>query len=234
MTAPLSARFKPPPFDRYDGTTNSMDPINYFNVMMTMYGGTEVVSCRAFPSSLKGAVTSWFSWLPPNSITSFAQLYQAFVTRFQSSMKHKKMTVNLLSVKQRPDESIQVFISRFNKESLDIKDLDEATVHTAMRNGLRDMDFIKDLARKPTKNMVELLERCNEFANMAEVHQAGKTSKSKTEKKRSTTGDRKDEKQTRIDRRAERSDRAQSPKYTLLNTSRKEILMQIQDDGYIR
>ncbi|XP_043714709.1 uncharacterized protein LOC122663067 [Telopea speciosissima] len=31
------------------------------------------------------------------------------------------------------------------------------------------MDLIKDLAQKLTKNMAELLERCNEFANMAEV-----------------------------------------------------------------
>ncbi|XP_043700017.1 uncharacterized protein LOC122650687 [Telopea speciosissima] len=139
---------------------------------MTMHRGSKVVSYRAFPSSLKGAATSWFSWLPPNSITSFAQLCRAFVTHFQSSIKHKKTTVNLLSMKQRPDESIRAFVSRFNKESLDIKDLDEAIAHTAMSNGLIDMDLIKDLAQKPTKNMVELLERCNEFANMAEVLQA--------------------------------------------------------------
>ncbi|XP_043714592.1 uncharacterized protein LOC122662951 [Telopea speciosissima] len=146
---------------------------------MTMHGGTEVVSCRAFPSSLKGATISWFSWLPLNSITSFIQLCRAFVMHFQSSMKHMKMTINLLSVKQWPDESIRAFISRFNKESLDIKDLDEATTHTAMSNGLTDMELIKDLAQKSTKNMAELLERCNKFVNMAEVLQARKVSEGK-------------------------------------------------------
>ncbi|XP_043710517.1 uncharacterized protein LOC122659475 [Telopea speciosissima] len=146
MTAPLPIGFKPPPFDRYDGTTDLTDHVNYFNAMMTMYGGTEIVSYRAFPSSLKGAVTSWFSWLPPNSITSFAQLCRAFVTRFQSSMKHKKTMVNLLNVKQRSDESIRSYVSWFNKESLDVRDLDEATAHTAMSNGLTHEDLIKDLA----------------------------------------------------------------------------------------
>ncbi|XP_043714586.1 uncharacterized protein LOC122662947 [Telopea speciosissima] len=149
-------------------------------------------------------------------------------------MKHKKTTVNLLSMKQRPDESIRAFVSRFNKESLGIKDLDEATAHMTMSNGLIDMDLIKDLAQKPTKNMAKLLERCNEFVNMAEVLQARKMTESKLEKKRSVTDDRKDEKRTRTDSRAKRSDRARSPEYTPLNTSRKEILMQIQDDGYIR
>ncbi|XP_043699691.1 uncharacterized protein LOC122650348 [Telopea speciosissima] len=154
---------------------------------MTMYGGTEIVSCRAFPSSLKGAATSWFSWSPSNSITSIAQLCRAFVTRFQSSMKHIKMMVNLLTVEQRPDKSIRAFISCFNKESLDVKDLDEATAHTAMSNGLTDMDLIKDLAQKPTKNMAELLERCNQFVNMAEVLQVQKANKGKIEKKRPTS-----------------------------------------------
>ncbi|XP_043710435.1 uncharacterized protein LOC122659389 [Telopea speciosissima] len=206
MTTPLPARFKPPPFDRYDGTTDLTDHINYFNTMMTMYGEMEIMSCRAFPSSLRGETTSWFSWMPPNSITSFAQLYRVFVTYFQSSMKHKKTMVNLLSLKQRPDESIRAFVSHFNKESLDIKDLDEATTHTAMSNGLTDMDLIKDLARKPTKNMVELLERCNEFANMAKALQAWKAIESKIDKKRQTSDDRKDEKLTKTDRRAERMD----------------------------
>ncbi|XP_043687776.1 uncharacterized protein LOC122638996 [Telopea speciosissima] len=224
----LPAGFKPPPFDWYDGTTDLTDHINYFNAVMIMYRGTEIISCRAFPFSLKGAATSWFSWLPPNSITSFGQLCPTFVTRFQSSMKHKKKAVNLFSVKQRSDESIRTFVSRFNKDSLDVKDLDEATAHTAMSNGLTNMEIIKDLARKPTKGIAELLDRCNKFANMEDVLQARKASESKGEKKRLATDDSKDEKRTRIDRRAERLDRARSPDYTCLSTSRNEILMQIQ------
>ncbi|XP_043725605.1 uncharacterized protein LOC122672171 [Telopea speciosissima] len=217
MTTPLPIGFKPPPFDRYDGTTNPTDHINYFNAMMTMYGGTEIVSCRAFPSSRMGATTSWFSWLPPNSITSFAQLCRAFVTRFQSSMKHKKMTVNLFSVKQRSDELIRSYVSWVNKESLDVRDLDEATAHTAMSNGLAHEDLIKDLAQKSTKSMAELLDSCNKFSNMEDVLQARKGKESKSEKKRSSTGDRKDEKRTRTDCRSKRADRARSPNYTPLN-----------------
>ncbi|XP_043694295.1 uncharacterized protein LOC122645005 [Telopea speciosissima] len=199
MTAPLPTGFKPPPFYRYDETTDLTDHINYFNTMMTMYGGTKIVTCRAFPSSLKGTTTSWFSGLPPNSIITYAQLCRAFEICFQSSMKHKKTMVNLLNVKQRSDESILAFVSRFNKESLDVKDLDEAMAHKAMSNVLTDMDLIKDLARKPTKNMVELLERCNEFANMAKVLQVRKRTESKAEKKRWAADDRKDEKRTKTD-----------------------------------
>ncbi|XP_043700015.1 uncharacterized protein LOC122650683 [Telopea speciosissima] len=143
---------------------------------------------------------SWFSWLPVNSIISFAQLCRAFVTCFQSIMKHKKMTVNLLSVKQKPDELIQAFVSHFNKESLDIKDPDEATAPTAMSNGLSDMD-LKDLAQKLTKNMAELLERCNEFANTAEVLQAQKANEGKSERKRSTGDDCKEEKRSKTNHR---------------------------------
>ncbi|XP_043725924.1 uncharacterized protein LOC122672526 [Telopea speciosissima] len=126
--------------------------------------------------------------------------------RFQSSMKHKKTTVNLLSVKQRSNESIRSYVSLFNKESLDVRDLDGATAHTAMSNGLTHEALIKDLARKPTKSMIELLNRCNEFANMEDVIQARKGNENKGENKRSATDDRRDQKRTKTDPRAESSD----------------------------
>ncbi|XP_043698937.1 uncharacterized protein LOC122649758 [Telopea speciosissima] len=148
-------------------------------------------------------------------------------------MKHKKTSVNLLSVKQRLNELIRSYVSRFNKEFLDVRDLDEATAHTVMSDGLTHEDLIKDFARKPTKSMAELLNRCNEFANIEDVLQACKGNENEGENKRSATDDRRDEKRTKTDRRAESSDQAQSPEYTPLNRSRKEILMQIQDDGYI-
>ncbi|XP_043705346.1 uncharacterized protein LOC122655195 [Telopea speciosissima] len=192
-----------------------------------MYGGSKIVSCRAFSASLKDAATSWFSCLRLSSITNFLELCKSFITHLQSSIKHKKKTINLLSIKQKPDESIRAFVSRFNKESLDIKDLDEAMTHMTMSNGLWDMELIKDLARKSTKNMADLLERCNEFANMVAVLQAQKASEGKNVKKRSAVDDRKEDKRIKTDHRHEKTDRPQSLNYTPLNTSHKEILMQI-------
>ncbi|XP_043717972.1 cinnamoyl-CoA reductase 1-like [Telopea speciosissima] len=66
-----------------------------------------------------------------------------------------------------------------------------------------DLELIKDLARHETKTMRELLERCNEFANMAEIVQARKKviEAKPQDNKRSTTNDRKESKRSRTERR---------------------------------
>ncbi|XP_043700179.1 uncharacterized protein LOC122650874 [Telopea speciosissima] len=125
---------------------------------MTLYGRLDVVSCRAFPASLKGAATSWFSRLKTRSISTFAELCEQFVARFQSNVKQKKTTVNLLNVIQNPGESLREYVTRFMKESLEVRDLDDQTQHAALARGIRDLDLIKDLAQHETRTMKEILE----------------------------------------------------------------------------
>ncbi|XP_043714632.1 uncharacterized protein LOC122662991 [Telopea speciosissima] len=208
-----------------------------------------MVSCRAFPTSLKGGATSWFLRLRPRSISSFVKLYEQFITHFQSSVKQKKTTVNLLNVIQNPGESLKEYITRFTKESLEVQDLDNQTQHAALAGGIRDLDLIKDLARHETRTMKELLKRCNEFANVAEVLQARKKmiEAKPQDNKRSAPEDHQEGKRLRTERRQEkgdcqpdkterrpkRTDRAGSPDYTPLNTTRSQILMHIQDRGLL-
>ncbi|XP_043697316.1 uncharacterized protein LOC122648129 [Telopea speciosissima] len=146
MRAELPKGFKPPTFEAYDGKGDPNDHINYFNAMMIVYGGSDVVSCRSFPTSLKGPVALWFAKLKPNSIRSFTELAKAFVNRFQSSVKQKKTITNLLAVKQCSDESIRDYITRFNMESREIKDLDDAMAFNALHNGVTNHDLVKSLA----------------------------------------------------------------------------------------
>ncbi|XP_043692957.1 uncharacterized protein LOC122643399 [Telopea speciosissima] len=146
MRAELSKGFKPPTFEAYDGKGDPNDHISYFNAMMTVYGGSDVVSCRSFPTSLKGPAALWFTKLKPNSIRSFTEQAKAFVSRFQSSMKQKKTAANLLAVKQRSDESIRDYITCFNTKSLEIKDLDNAMAFNALHNGVTNHDLVKSLA----------------------------------------------------------------------------------------
>ncbi|XP_043704763.1 uncharacterized protein LOC122654638 [Telopea speciosissima] len=146
MRAELPKGFKPPMFEAYDGKGDPNDHISYFNAMMIVYGGSDVVSCRSFPTSLKGLAALWFAKLKPNSIRSFTELAKAFVSCFQSSVKQKKTAANLLAVKQCSDESIRDYIAFFNAKSLKIKDLDDAMAFNALHNGVTNHDLVKSLA----------------------------------------------------------------------------------------
>ncbi|XP_043710447.1 uncharacterized protein LOC122659399 [Telopea speciosissima] len=208
MAATLPSRFRLPAFELYSSTSDPNDHVNYFNGMMTLYEGSDVVSYRAFSASLKGTTISWFSRLRPRSIGLFAELCEQFVTRFQSSVKQKKITVNLLNVVQNPGESLREYVTKFTKESLEVQDLDDQTQHAALAGGIRDLDLIKDLTRQETKTMKELLERCNEFANMVEVLQALKRviEAKPQDNKRSALDDPKESKRSRTERRSEKGD----------------------------
>ncbi|XP_043692854.1 uncharacterized protein LOC122643282 [Telopea speciosissima] len=146
MREELPKGFKPPTFEAYDGKGDPNDHISYFNAIMTVYGGSDVVSCRSFPTSLKGPAALWFAKLKPNSIRSFTELAKAFVSHFQSSVKQKKTTANLLAIKQRSDESIRDYIAHFNAKRLEIKDLDDAMAFNALHNGVTNHDLVKSLA----------------------------------------------------------------------------------------
>ncbi|XP_043710455.1 uncharacterized protein LOC122659405 [Telopea speciosissima] len=187
MRAELPKGFKPPTFEAYDGKDNPNDHISYFNAMMTVYGGSDVVSCRSFPTSLKGPAALWFAKLKPNLIQSFTELAKAFVNRFQSSVKQKKTVANLMAVKQRSDESIRDYITRFNAESLEIKDLDDAMAFNALHNGVTNHDLVKSLTLDPVATMPQLLDRCYQYTNMFDIMKARKAVDGKVpEKKRAS------------------------------------------------
>ncbi|XP_043693134.1 uncharacterized protein LOC122643585 [Telopea speciosissima] len=229
MRDELLKGFKPPTFEAYDGKVDPNDHISYFNSMMTVYGGSDVVSCHSFPTSLKGPAALWFAKLKPNSIQSFTELAKAFVSRFQSSVKKKKTATNLLAVKQRSDESIRDYITRFNAESLEIKDLDDAMAFNALHNGVTNHDLVKSLALDPMTTMLQLLDRCYQYANMFDIMKARKAVDGKAPKKRRAS-----EKDEKKGTKRARFDRDQSPDYTPLNTTKTKILMEDYDRGLLQ
>ncbi|XP_027091882.2 uncharacterized protein [Coffea arabica] len=81
-----------------------------------------------------------------------------------------------MSIRQRPDETLRNFMTRFNAESLQVRDKDEKMVMAAFTNGLRVEEIFYDLAKKPPANLEELLRRAHETANAEEAGRLKKES----------------------------------------------------------
>ncbi|XP_043694158.1 uncharacterized protein LOC122644848 [Telopea speciosissima] len=135
----------------------------------TSVGASDAIMCRAFPSTLKGAARQSFSRLKPRSLTNFVGLGRAFLAHFVSSRVHKKIVANLLSIKQHPDESIRNFLTRFNKEALEVQNLDQIMKFQALRSSIKDVELKKSLIMDEPINMYELFSRCKKHINLAEV-----------------------------------------------------------------
>ncbi|MBZ2164352.1 retrotransposon gag domain-containing protein, partial [Alteromonas stellipolaris] len=74
--------------------------------------GNDPIMTRLFIGTLKGAAFDWFRSLPPNSINTWADLENLFLSRFYEDDTEVTMG-NLLDTKQGPQEAIKDYIERF-------------------------------------------------------------------------------------------------------------------------
>ncbi|XP_071933618.1 uncharacterized protein [Coffea arabica] len=136
---------------------------------MRLQTAADALRCKTFPMFLKGKARLWFQDLTPGSIRSFAELARQFAAQLVSSKTYSKNTAHLMAIKQKPDESLKNFMTRFNTESLQIRDKDEKVVMAAFVNGLRVEDLFYKLEEKPPENLEELLTRAHVAANAEEA-----------------------------------------------------------------
>ncbi|XP_071900977.1 uncharacterized protein [Coffea arabica] len=125
---------------------------------------------------LKGKARLWFQGLRPGSIRSFPELARQFAAQFVSSKTYAKNATHLISIRQRSDESLRNLMTRFNAESLQVRDKDEKVVMAAFTNGLRVEELFYDLAKIPPVNLEEILRRAHEAANAEEAGRLKKES----------------------------------------------------------
>ena len=133
---PLPHKFRMLHIESYDGVKDPLDNLETFKTLMHLQGVADKIMCRAFPTTLKGAAGIWFSRLTPNLISTFKELSVQFTAHFIGGHRYKKSTACLMNIKQREDEMLRSYISRFNKEALSIDEADDKILVVAFTNGL--------------------------------------------------------------------------------------------------
>jgi len=116
-----------------------------YTTHMSLYTSDDVVLCRVFPTSLKGATLSWFTKLPPNSIDSFATLVAKFETQFATSRSHRLTSIALVGICQEKGESLRTFVDRFSKVAMSIRNLSPDVAMHHMLTALRPGPFADNL-----------------------------------------------------------------------------------------
>ena len=162
---PLPHKFCMPQIDSYDRVKDPLDHLETFKTSMHLQGVADEIMCRAFPTTLKGAARIWFNQLMPNSISTFKELSAQFTAHFIGGHRYKKFTACLMSIKQREDETLRSYISRFNKEALSINKASDKILVTAFTNGLRKGKFLFSLYKNDPKTMSDVLYRATKYMN---------------------------------------------------------------------
>ncbi|XP_027173985.1 uncharacterized protein LOC113773546 [Coffea eugenioides] len=154
----------------YDATTDPEDHLFVFMTQMRLQTAADAVRCKTFPMFLEGRARQWFQGLPPRSIGSFNQLARQFSAQFVSSRAYSKSTAHLMTIQQKPEESLREYMVRLNNESLQVRDRDDKVVMAAFINGLRKQKLYTELVKRPPKSVREMLDRAHEKANAEEAN----------------------------------------------------------------
>ena len=87
----------------------------------------------------------WFNKIPPNNVSSFEELSKLFVNNFIGGQRHKRSLSSLLTTEQRGNESLQSFITHFNREVLTVEEMDDKLLLASFHNGVNFNLFIHRL-----------------------------------------------------------------------------------------
>ena len=127
------------------------------------------VMCRAFPTALKGAARVWFSKIPPGTITDFEQLSKGFVCHFIGGQIHKKPTSHILNIQQVEGEPLRQYVTRFNKELLQVDETEDQVILTTFQARLLPEDFFFSITKSLPETVAELLQKAQKYMNAEDV-----------------------------------------------------------------
>ena len=100
-----------------------------------LVGGSDVVRCKLFMSTLTGMAMHWFISLPEGHITSFAQLSRLFREQYLANRVVAPVSYDLFDVKQYQGETLKEYISRFGAQVVKVVTTDESMIVYAFRKG---------------------------------------------------------------------------------------------------
>ncbi|XP_077252503.1 uncharacterized protein LOC143891885 [Tasmannia lanceolata] len=230
MSALAPKGFKMRPVPQYDGTTDHVDHLETFRTMMLLHSASDGFLYRAFPTTLTGAARDWYSRIKPNSISNFDDFGDDLVRHFMSSRRPRKMTASLMALRQEDNEPLKAFVSRFNREALQVPTLDPSAAANALLVGTKSNDFQRSVARQNPHSLADLMAGAEEYISVEETLAALDSNRRITFEEKNPT------KQCRDDRasRRERTPQRREENYTPLNASRRHILAAIKGEEFVR
>ncbi|XP_077237337.1 uncharacterized protein LOC143879016 [Tasmannia lanceolata] len=200
MDVPAPRGFKMLTVLQYDGTTNTVDHLETFRTMMLLHSASDGFLCRAFPTTLTGAARDWYSMIKPNSISNFEDFGDDLVRHFMSSRRPRKTTASPMAFRHEDNEPLKTFVSRFNREALQVPNLDPSVAVNALLKGSKSNDFRRSIARQNPHSLADLMAGAEEYQAVEETLAALDSNWRRTSEEKNPTKLRRDIKAPRRER----------------------------------
>jgi hypothetical protein len=166
----LPEKFKVPEIPFYTGLKDPVEHLDNFLAHIDLHRTPQMVACQAFPLTLSGNARDWFKKLLPSSISNFDELRRMFLTQFMARTVRRKPYGSLMSLHQRPEESLRDFFMRFNQARLKAETATDDFIYRALFQGIRkDGALMADIARKPPQNLDGFMSKAKKYINQEKM-----------------------------------------------------------------
>ncbi|MFS7921869.1 putative retrotransposon gag domain-containing protein [Helianthus anomalus] len=104
--------------------------------------------CHLFIQTLTGAARAWFDSLPPGKIKSWTDFKTQFLSYFSQQRRYQRDTAEVEDIWRRDGEGLEDFITRFNKECLEIGGVSEQLMRCHFKKAIRCDSLIRTITGK--------------------------------------------------------------------------------------
>ncbi|XP_070005664.1 uncharacterized protein [Nicotiana sylvestris] len=146
-----------PELPKYNGTS---DPKEHVTTYTYAVNGNDIkndeiesVLLKKFGETLSNGAMMWYHNLAPNSIDSFTMLADSFTKGHASTIKVATRKYDVLKIKQRENEMLWEFVSRFQMERMELPPVSNDWKVQAFTQGLNERSSVASKELK--QNLIE-------------------------------------------------------------------------------
>ena len=157
----------------YERKIDPQDHLDAFNNQMDLLQVSSWARCRCFAVTLKATAKKWFRQIEPETAASWTQLLGLFMRQFQGARKYATPLNSLASIKQGSNETLKVYVKRFNEELTTIHNPKENEVLMAAISGVRlETPFWDKLQKDECKTLQEFYRRADKIMRLETAKEA--------------------------------------------------------------
>ncbi|XP_022019699.1 uncharacterized protein LOC110919748 [Helianthus annuus] len=149
---------------KYDVTTDQDDHRFDFDGAARVEQWSMLAWCFMFAQTLTGVAHVWFDALNEGEINDFEELRRLFLQNFSQQRHYSKEITKVHNIQKKDGESLDSFIERFNRESMQISGVVDQLRVSGFCHGVRNNQLVEKLHENLPKTMEVLRERARAFA----------------------------------------------------------------------
>lgn len=131
--------------------------------------GDKKVMANYLPVVLKGAAQTWFIGMAANSLKTWEQLEDVFITNFLGTYDRLGRDWDLYRNQRHRNEMLHEYVKPFLQTRNNIPNCPDSTVMAAFMKGVTNKDFIGKVIRKRPRDARQLFEIAEGYMAAKEV-----------------------------------------------------------------